>query len=531
MYIAPNSNLNILRGVPLDTSYEHTIYFANTLNQYSYFNSLAKYRKVQYSYIKPNESIVRVQEVAENLYDCNYIMFQNTAFGNKWFYAYIKSIKYINNVTSEITFDIDVLQTWLFDFEVDETFVERTHTTTDLIGEHIEPEGFNMGEYVMNQYQKIFDTDNMAIIVAIADVEEGADGRVYDGVYGGCSLWGILASAGARTAINNLIDQYKQSPDSIISMYMCPYSILPDPKPGASGAWLSDSLTPYSEDQTRGTANGVANINGYVPKNNKLYTYPYCFYHVDNGRGSELSLRYEFFTNGTVQLQFYGTVTQPSQVILYPINYKGSNSSGVSSNTYNAESLTVNDFPMCSWNYDAYQAWLAQNSIPMAVNAGVGYVGAIGQALSSLNPIAGAAQGVQSAMQITADLFTQTYAASIQADVCKGRGSNGGVVSASHKNTFFGGKCTITEQYAKCIDDFFTMYGYGVKRIMKPIYNARPHWTYIKTVGCTITGSVPCDDMKRIIDIFDHGITIWQNGSEVGNYSLDNRPVTTGGGG
>lgn len=297
MYIAPNSNLNILRSVPLDTSYEHTIYFANKTTQYAYFNGLAKYRKTQYSYLKPNSNVIRVGQLAENLYDCNYIMFQNTAFGNKWFYAYIRSINYVNNNTSEIEFDIDVIQTWLFDFEVDDTFVERTHTTTDVIGEHIEPEGFSLGEYVMNQYQQIFDAQNLAIIVAIADVDNGADGRVYDGIYGGCALWGVMSGAGARNAINNLIDQYKQSPDSIVAMYMCPYNLLPDPKPGTSGGWLSDSLTPYSETQNRGSANGVNNINGYTPKNNKLFTYPYCFYHVDNGRGSELNLRYEFFAN------------------------------------------------------------------------------------------------------------------------------------------------------------------------------------------------------------------------------------------
>ena len=91
--------------------------------------------------------------------------------------------------------------------------------------------------------------------------------------------------------------------------------------------------------------------------------------------------------------------------------------------------------------------------------------------------------------------------------------------------TFWGGRASITAEYAKCIDDYFTLYGYGVKRLMKPVLNARPHWTYIKTVDATITGSVPCDDMKRIIEIFDSGITVWMNGAEVGHYELNNSPV------
>lgn len=44
---------------------------------------------------------------AENLYDCNYIMFQNASFGTKWFYAFITSVAYENNETSRITMEID----------------------------------------------------------------------------------------------------------------------------------------------------------------------------------------------------------------------------------------------------------------------------------------------------------------------------------------------------------------------------------------------------------------------------------------
>ena len=53
---------------------------------------------------------------------------------------------------------------------------------------------------------------------------------------------------------------------------------------------------------------------------------------------------------------------------------------------------------------------------------------------------------------------------------------------------------------------------------------SRPHWNYVKTIDCSISGSVPSDDEKTICNIFDKGITFWKNGNEIGNYSLDNRP-------
>ena len=72
------------------------------------------------------------------------------------------------------------------------------------------------------------------------------------------------------------------------------------------------------------------------------------------------------------------------------------------------------------------------------------------------------------------------------------------------------------------IDDYFSMFGYSVRRIKKPNRFTRPHWNYVKTIGATITGSVPADDMRKICQIYDAGITFWKRGSEVGRYDLDN---------
>lgn len=84
----------------------------------------------------------------------------------------------------------------------------------------------------------------------------------------------------------------------------------------------------------------------------------------------------------------------------------------------------------------------------------------------------------------------------------------------------------ITRDYARIIDEFFNMYGYKTNLVKVPNWNVRPHWTYCKTAGCIIKGNIPANDAKKICAIFDNGITHWRNGDEVGNYSLDNRPVS-----
>ena len=174
---------------------------------------------------------------------------------------------------------------------------------------------------------------------------------------------------------------------------------------------------------------------------------------------------------------------------------------------------------MCSWNVDAYQAWVAQNSIPLAMGT-VAQIGQMGVASAySVNPGASVVSG---SIGIVSNLLGQFYQASIQADISKGSLNNGGVNTAIGKQQFYGGRCSVSRQFAKMIDDYFTMYGYAVKAIARPNTHSRPHWNYVKTVGCVLTGSIPSDDTRKIIEIYDRGITFWKNPNEVGNYALDN---------
>ena len=66
------------------------------------------------------------------------------------------------------------------------------------------------------------------------------------------------------------------------------------------------------------------------------------------------------------------------------------------------------------------------------------------------------------------------------------------------------------------------MFGYATKKIKVPNRNVRPHWCYTKTRDCVVKANAPADDVRKICQIYDNGITFWKNPSEVGNYSLDN---------
>lgn len=525
MYIEPNTIIKILQDVPLDTSYDHTLYFSSKANQANYFIGKTKYTFNEQSYQRVRRGYMRVQRKAEDLYDCNYLMFQNASFGTKWFYAYIKSVEYVNNVTSDIQFEIDVMQTWFFDYTLGQCFVEREHSVSDVAGDHIEPEPVDLGEQVYNDFDTIYNYSTLAIILGVVNTGEAASsGNVYDGVYCGSQL--KVFRANDVEGINAEMARYLQAPDSVVNLYMCPKSVcygannIPD-----GGDVLPSGRSGYNVTVTLTALSNSMKLDGYTPKNKKLLTYPYNFYQLNNARGNSLSLRYEFFENKTPKIYLVGTLLQPVQIVAYPIFYKGS---GIKADTN--ESLLIDSFPMCSWNFDAYQAWVAQNSVPLAYNAFTGIANAVGRGImgATINPTMAPEAALGAGLSIMGEItniLSQNYSASIAADISKGTASNGSANSCNGLNQFFGGRMSCCAQVARIIDDFFTRFGYQTNRIKTPNTHSRPHWNYVKTAGCTISGSLPCDDAKRICAIYDNGITFWKNGSEVGDYSLNNSPT------
>lgn len=511
MYIEPGTNIRLLKDVPLDTTYDHTIYFGSASAQTNFFISKQKYNLTNYTYQRVNKGVARVGINAENLYDCNYMMFQNASFGNKWFYAFITAVEYLNNSASSITFEIDVMQTWFFDCSPDYCFVEREHTFSDVIGEHIEPEPVSVGEYVMNTYGNVTPMSDMCVIIAIVDVDEETTGTLYDGIYGAADLWCYNASDTVN--INSKVNEYTQNYDNIIGIYTCPKILIGDVSTG--GKHLQFGSSGVKTTITLDTATSTT-LDGYTPKNNKLYTYPYNFYHIDNANGSELSLRYEFFSGDNVKVEIGGSITQPVQCVLRPVGYKGSSSN----QTYNCETLTLANYPICSWNVDSYQAWVAQNGV---ITAGSGIASIVTGGLLSL-ATANPAPLIMSTIGAVGNTLTQDYTASIQADISKGSFNNGSANVALGTQAFYGGHCSITQYNARIIDDFFNMYGYAVRRCKVPNRSSRPAWNYVKTIGATVTGSVPADDMKKICSIYDNGVTFWKDGNQVGNYLQDNKP-------
>lgn len=93
-------------------------------------------------------------------------------------------------------------------------------------------------------------------------------------------------------------------------------------------------------------------------------------------------------------------------------------------------------------------------------------------------------------------------------------------------NTFHFYKMSIKQEYAKIIDDYFSMYGYKVNEIKVPNLNTRTNWNYIKTQNINLVGNMPQKDADELKEIFNTGVTLWHNPSTFLDYSQSNTIVT-----
>lgn len=529
--IQPNSTIRLYTGIPLDSGYSDTLWFSTLSDQTSFFmqNTYLKRQFSQQTYQRVNEGVFEASCSADEIYDVNYMAFQNSSYGNKWFYAFVTKVEYRNNSNAYVYFVIDVLQTYLFDIQREQCFIERQHTISDDLYEHLLPENLEIGEYMYDNYQKISAPllNNYVIIIMVSDVSTNVDGKIYDRVYSGAKLWVFPLTSGAITNINALLDNYRERPESILTIYMTTafnigataYNQLTDSglelatniHDGESG---SISIGNYAPHQ-------VSDFDGYTPTNKKVLSYPYNYLHVDNNSGSALALRFEFFSSQNPNLYVEGNVLPPVQIKLSPKNYKFQDTNLAPS--LGTEYLTLTSFPLCSWSYDSFRAWLAQNSIPVAIGVG-------GSVLAGLATIATGGALAPVAIGViggtVASIGKQATEASIKADPCRGDVQNGNLNYAVGRQAFYVARARITREYAIMIDKFFTMYGYKINNVALPNLHARPHFTYIKTIGFKCHGACPNDAIIKWQQIFDTGVTWWVDASEVGNYSVDNKPVS-----
>jgi hypothetical protein len=66
------------------------------------------------------------------------------------------------------------------------------------------------------------------------------------------------------------------------------------------------------------------------------------------------------------------------------------------------------------------------------------------------------------------------------------------------------------------------MFGYKVNRVKVPNKAHRGRYWFTKTIDVNIDGAIPMEDMQKIKDCYNRGITFWRNETVYQNYSAPN---------
>lgn len=319
-------------------------------------------------------------------------------------------------------------------------------------------------------------------------------------------------------------------------------------------------------------------------RNKKLLNYPFKSLVVSNNNGQTCDLKWELFSgreNGVVVATFYNTnamIPNPVATVA-PKFYR---QTGIDYDN----TVVITDFPQMNWSEDSYSRWWAQNQSNLglsltstAISTGFMILGkGAGVATGGIGAEIGASalQGMVNARlagdpksagrfkSLASQAFEQESAGGSRSEgfgrmkrMALGYGAQNiaktlGQIQVARDTpdtakiqtnmanlnglqgrmgfTFY--DMGISGEMAEIIDKYFDMFGYATNKVKIPnfttIQTARPNWDYIKMQNCLIlaqTGDrgLPEVAQNAIQEIFNNGITVWRNLSQIGNYNITNR--------
>lgn len=557
-------------------------YFADRSAQTTFFNSKIVTTVSGCSYQRSDRGALKVEKPYSLLYRCDYLSFINPDYENKRFYAYITGVKYIDDNTTMVEYVIDVVQTWLLDCSVRPCFVERNHANRDHFGDNMLPDSVECGDLIVDSVTNSIATNTLVIVLASFDVitwitssfqtKSAPSVWVKDGIYDSLSqvafyseIQGTQAVSGSALGVffeQVFLGSGGVTIDDIINIYLYPkigvdlgtaYTV-----PGATQGTEFNEV--YQVTNARHEQVDLPDIptqlDGYTPKNKKTLTYPYCFIHVENNNGSAIDLKYERFRNGQGNViehpkaEVFGTTCGEAKIRLTPKQYMGALSTEFDFDY----SIDSGSYPTISMVGDAYNIYLAQNKnkinngydskarsfyqqgVSTLIGGGQteqkaieGYSkGGAGGAIAGAT--SGAIGSVVSAVFNAYDYIKSKEAefADLQLAPSTATGISGIGLAYQHgKPDFTIVVKTLDYTHARMVDDFFTLFGYPVRRIEMPMLCARTKFTYIKTVGCILNGNVPEEAKGTLEALFDSGIRLWSSPGDIGNFNVINDPINS----
>lgn len=543
MAYAHDSVLCLMKGINFTRDYEHVLLFDTKEHQQSFFQNDVpmsdKFTQTNCAYIRTS-NLTGMFELRGNIAEFNdygYGYFDNP-YGDatRRFYFFVTDLSYKNENVATLTFEIDIMQSYMFDYELDSCFIERAHQdVSDNVGDNLVSDGLNVCNVVNTDIQSMdLNFGEFWTVVAVSEYPDtliavdgdgkptanwNSDIRYYYGLLpSGLTL--IVVNAGYFKQFLDVYD-YAGKRDAIFAIYAVPDFLgqvtgyIDNEHNMGIFAPTGDRINPFSRTFSFHIPQGC---NGYIPKNKKLLTAPYCQIVLTNSFGESAIFDPEKFAKHPIpsaQFKLFGDIMPSGAVYCCPTEYDNN-----IQNFDNMHMLKVTNNIQGSWVSDSYLNFTAVQDIKND-NTIFHSVLATATNLMSGN-VTGAVTNVASTF---ANINTSNKIGEITPDTIRGASGSDLTQWANNniKITFYWR--TPDAQNAKVIDDFWTRFGYPQKRIYKPNLFSRKGWNYIKTGSCSLKNiSAPSYILEKIANIFNRGVTFWHvpSPSQIGNYELDN---------
>lgn len=511
----PISQVRLYKNIPLDIEQNHTFSFCDSNENFDsiarseYFENHLFKTFTEFVYIKEKKAI-KVEAEKLVVESCNYMIFTNiTQTFGKDYYCFITNMEWINPTTVLIYFDYDWLQTELMEigsknFGIKTAFIEREIVENDAIGLHTVSENLEIGEIVIDDtYSRTYHIDKSLLLGQIAtNDEQNFAGSFVNGVFSPLFLTKFGTTASDINAINSILDKFKNTPEKIPILRVIPSA-------------CQQLITTVVGKNESFNIPVIKSLNGYIPKNNKLFSPPYCTLTavVSTGQIKEYNLNDFNVLNDNITFNIKSVAYPSPCVMATPLNYKK-----VSENY--AESVSFNNFPVCCWNVESYNEWDSKSFTVSNITAVADGVAKIG-----VNAVIGNYLGVASGVVGTASRIYNNVAGNevkkMHSISLTGTAGETTVDSAFNQSSISFFYEVIRSEFAKIIDDFFTCFGYKVNITKQPNLTSRKYWNFCKCSNIIFDCDIELEARKAIKKAFENGLTIWHT-TDIGNYTLNN---------
>lgn len=557
MTFTPNSKVRLC-SVPF-SDYTNVLSFGtDDTARANYFASKVVYDLTStdgYSYVKGNGAI-RINKNKESLYNINYMMYRNDNFGNKWFYAFIDSIEYINANVTELRFSIDVWQTWESVLNFHDSFIVRQHIpkSQDTIGANTQPENMTSEKYVYERTsEKFFMNGSYYLVVQALGIPRPSYESTADKYLPMSTVLNGTLFNGCYFVYSNTVEGYKKlrelikafdevnKSNSIINIYHAPSNLFFS---GTGTLTHLDSSLPlgYTDEDTLCSYNitskeisipklekfEISSGNYYTPKNKKLLTFPYTKLVLTNTNGSNTTYRQEWFDNG-ITFNALTDINSPVTIVTYPTDYRAGNTNN---------SLSLKGLSTTAWESNAYLNYIAYNSNTISINQELIDKEYNYQSADLLKNYAltGITSPLTKGIDLEYNMIKNAFRTSdtkrrFQASLddkelmqnnSRGTSNSGMPLHQINKYGFQFIFMRYPYEYIKIIDNYFDKFGYAINDFKAVNYNNRSNFDYIETSQIIVDGDVPEDDMNVIKNIFNSGVRIWHNPTNFLNFNVAN---------